>query len=563
MKRLSLTALLMIVLLGGLARFYHLDEKSLWSDEIATIATSMGNSIDPDAYTLRHQSFDPPQPVPANSYWQKASQSHGLGNFNATTAVLKFNVHPPLFFWLMNLWCHFFGLTPWALRIPAVLFGLMGLPVMYGLALQLMRLNGDSFTQGQRQAFALLTTAMLAISAYQVDHAQDARQYTLLILLALISAWLATGLLQTLQTDRRRSLLWLGLAFSLSAGLYTQYFFGLFIGFILVYLGWKGRYHRSFLLGLGITVGLIGLLFFFCWLPVFREQLFFLKSAGHYTAGLWRPLQLPEKLWRILCEFFLPHSPFGKIIPIFLLLIPIRAALFSKRSKGSPLRIFTFRALIFDISPALTFILFWLIVIIGGQIGIDLIKQTHTATIRRYLLLASPAVYLLAAYALITLGKSLQKPKGLILQGILSFLLMAFMVGDTVTMLTKRHTSSDEFRQAAQWINRSAGSHDLVLVNKTGAMAVGMSYYLKPETPMLGLHVPDYQTLTNDRPLMRQLENNLMGQRMPQRKVWLVFSHAAPSTRKRLDAWLSARHFEITAHQKFPGVQVYTYNHLN
>lgn len=540
MKKTCLILLAVLVMLGAAARLYRPAEKSLWSDEIATIATSLGNSIDPDAYRLRHERFDPPAPVPANVYRLKALQSHGAGNLAQTIRVLQSNVHPPLFFGLMNLWIHAVGLEPGQLRLPAIFFGILAIPLMYGFALRLADLDSARFSGAARPSFALLATGMMALSAYQIDHAQDARQYTLLILLALLAGWLCLTLVRQAGRDWRP---WLGLALVLAAGLYTQYFFMGFAGFIILYLAWQGRRDKVFLLmaaGLALLVaGLFG-----PWLGVFKAQMAFFKSVGHYTAGLWKPLQLPEKLWRIGCDFFLPASPVGKLLPLLILL----AALFpGLKQRFSPRCEDTGR---FSVSPVLLFLLGWLLVVVGGQVALDILKQTHTATIRRYLLLASPACYLVMAYVLVQMGQKLRDAKTAWVARGLSVVLLGLMAFDSFAMLKWDHTSSDEFHQAAGLINASALPDDLVLVNKSGAMAVGMAYYLRPEICMWGLDIPDARLLAPNSALMGSLEAH-MGKR-----VWLVFSHAAPSTQNRLGVWLNAKGYRRLQLEKVPGVQV-------
>lgn len=542
MKRWVWLLLTVLVLVGADFRLYKLDEKSLWSDEIATIATSMGNSIDPDAYALRGQPFDPLTPVPADFYKQKAVQSHGAGNLAQTSEVLKSNVHPPLFFWLMNLWMHQFGLTPDALRLPAALFGILSIPCMFALAWRLAALDPLLSESVVRQsAFAVLATAMMTLSAYQVDHAQDARQYTFLLVLAMAAVWLAIGLVQR---NGRGGPMWLALALVLAMGLYSQYFFVLFTGFVFLYLGWQGRRNPGFLVKTGLTAALVGLLFL-PWFSVFQAQMTFFKSAGHYTAGLWNPVRLPEKLWRIASEFFIPDHPLGKILPLIILLITVVPAWLQRQK--APQR----SALV---SSGLGLILLWLLAVIGGQVGLDILKHTHTATIRRYLFLASPACYLLMAYALVWLFQRFGNQAARLLPALLAILLLGLMMGDTGDLLLRNHHSSDEFKQAADWIAKRTRSRDLVLVNKSGAMAVGLAYYLPPQTRMLGLNVPAYDVLADGSPLMNRLNTHVP--KTQDAAVWLVFAHSAPSTQERLAAWLTDQQYHKTDAIKFPGVQV-------
>lgn len=545
MKRWALLVFTVILVLGGIARFYRLDEKSLWSDEIATIASSMGNSIDPEAYALRGESFDPPAPVPAEVYKLKATQSHGAGNLARTSEVLKANVHPPLFFWLMNLWIHAVGLEPGLLRIPAVVFGILSIALMGGLAWRFTRWAPEAFTGAGRQIFPLLASAMMAFSAYQIDHAQDARQYTLLICLALGSVWLMVDLIQQSGKSAWR---WVGLALLLTTGLYSQYFFLLFAMFVMGTLLWQARREKTFLLGVS-ACGLLILLLFSPWLAVFREQLVFLKMAGHYTSGLWNPLQLPEKLWRILCEFFLPDSDFGKVMPL-LVLLGWGGSLWFARKNAAP------QAPSGNLSPVLALLLAWPVFLVGGQIALDLIKHSHTATIRRYLLLASPAAYFLMAYALCAMPRNFGSSRWRWLPAGLTALLLTLIGMDSLNTLLKSHHSSDEFNLAAARINQVSGPHDLVLVNKTGAMASGLAYYLHPETRMLGVDVPTSSVLNADSALMNKLSRSVAT--LPKdSSVWLVFSHSSARTRNRLIDWLERQGYHTGEGVKVPGVRVY------
>jgi hypothetical protein len=284
------------------------------------------------------------------------------------------------------------------------------------------------------------------------------------------------------------------------------------------------------------------------WLEIFQEQMAFFKTVGHYTVGLWSPVRLPEKLWRIVCEFFLPKNGLGKLIPVLVLVAALLIGWTRQKnpdSKSLPASRF--------MSPALTLILLWLGLVIGGQVVLDILKNTQTATIRRYLLLASPACYLLLAYCLVWMGAGIngRRWQKMLTTG-LTVLMLGLMAGDTGHILFRKHTGSDEFKQAAAWINQGYQPGDLVLVSKSGAMATGMALYLKPETRMLGVDVQNFQELDDGSPLMRRLDRTVEGKQ----RVWLVFSHAARSTRFQLDAWLAAKHFRPVEALKVPGVRV-------
>jgi hypothetical protein len=599
---LTLCLVLLILTLGSAARVYRLDEKSLWSDEVATIATSQGRSIDPEAYTLHGKQFDAPTPVPASIYTAKALPEHGTANLGDVLNVLRDNVHPPLFFYLSQRWTALRNsLSPGVLREPAALFGILDILFIFWLALQWMKLpsliptraNSTHFSESRdtlnltpnltpsaqffdpapepadtdrhlsqpnqpwpkplQLGFALLSSAFMAFSAYQVDHAQDARQYTLLVLLSL----LATGIaLRQIRNQGRSWASWGLLAILLAAGFYTQYFFGLFIVYIGILLLVLGPKTRTFLTKGLATLALTGAL---ClpWLPWFKVQLTFVKRVGHYTAGLWNPVRLPEKLWRTACEFFIPDNPMGKWLPLVILLAVAYRIWQTYRNRKNPDTTASTNETpaLFGhspLSPIVIGLLLWLIVIVGGQIGIDLLKHTHTATIRRYLVLVSPACYLLMAYAIASLWHWTKKQwqRGFIIG--VTALMLGGMAGDTVDYLFRTHTSSDEFKQAAARINADYRPGDVVLVSKSGAMAVGMALYLRDSIPMLGIDVPNAMALRGNTPLTDKIVQALVGHS----RVWLVFSHAAQSTEKHLGKQLEQAGYQQNDFSKVPGVKV-------
>ncbi|MEM0951469.1 MAG: hypothetical protein AAGI66_04910 [Cyanobacteria bacterium P01_H01_bin.74] len=636
--------LALIVLLGSFFRFYRLDEKSLWSDELATVATSSGNSIDPAAFLMRNKSFDPVHPVPAGVYRLKATQIQNPDEpIQPVLSVLRQNVHPPLFFIGMRWVIQTFGLTVYHLRLPAVIFSILGIVLIYGLTLSLLNPNTQKKTEqlkhttdltgwtgwNPRVATALLAAFFFACSGYQLNHAQDARQYTLLIDLALLAVLVGIAAVkQTQQKNQAQQIkqsekgdrflhplsLWIVLAFILAVGLYTQYFFLVFVGFMAlllpIYYGLllqeipeksqdtpgKGvsiqknadttiigfsffrpllkKEAKSFWLCYGLMFLLMALLFL-PWLPYFQTQMQFYSAAGHYTAGLWSVIQLPEKLWRILCDFVIPATSWGKGF-IALLLV---AFAFLKKTKRH--------------SAFLMVIALWLFAVIGGQIVLDCIKQTHTATIRRYLILASPAWTMLLAYAAvecttvgikmgITMADSLRK-KGLAWLLVIS--VSALVLHDGLFYLFQKHTSSDEFKQAAAYINQTAGLqktglrdfNDLsqgdfqkrqgtqppvVLVNKSGVMAAGMAFYLNPEILIRGVSLlsskpgktqQTIQTLVSGLSLHKTPS---APQVLPPVDLFLVFSHAARSTKKSFPAVFYDYGYQPCEKKKFPGVTV-------
>jgi mannosyltransferase len=99
-----------------------------------------------------------------------------------------------------------FGESAWALRLPAVLFGLASLMAVYLLGLEITK---------PREAFFSL--ALLTFSYHHIWFSQDARGYTGLLFWTIISSWLFLRLL----VDHRPRI-WIFYACAAVLGLYTQ-----------------------------------------------------------------------------------------------------------------------------------------------------------------------------------------------------------------------------------------------------------------------------------------------------------------------------------------------------
>lgn len=107
-----------------------------------------------------------------------------------------------------------FGETAWALRLPAVLFGVGSIWVVYLLGLQVA---------SRREA--LLSAALLTFSYHHVWFSQNARGYTGLLFWSLLSSlFFARGLAHGKRLD------WLLFAISAALGMYTH----LTMGFVIV-----------------------------------------------------------------------------------------------------------------------------------------------------------------------------------------------------------------------------------------------------------------------------------------------------------------------------------------
>lgn len=226
-RKPALSLILVLVILGGWLRVWRIGSQSLWFDEVFSRNVAVMSDI----------------PTIARD---------GVAG----------DVHPPLYFMLLNVWTHFVGDSAVALRMLSALIALLALPAYYHLG----RLLFDRRTG---------TIALLlgAISPFQIYYAQEARQYALSIMLA---AWAAIGLIALIRGKRYG---WPLYVLGAVGGLYTHYFTGLMLAAIHLWLIFYGPARRAWRRWLSADI-IIALLFV--------PQLFqFTHQSAAVLSGFW------------------------------------------------------------------------------------------------------------------------------------------------------------------------------------------------------------------------------------------------------------------------------------
>ena len=221
-------ALTTVLLIGLALRFWHLDTKPLWLDEVLTAL-----------FTTGHRSVDLPlnQFLPLSAINSIFAYQPGLSCAQIAQTVATESVHPPLFFCLIYQWLGW--LKPdatqliWALRALPALFGVGAIAALY-------HLNHLAFSP----VAGGMGAALMAVSPFAVYLSQEGRHYTLPMLLITLAL---AGLLQ-IQKDLRLSAekkprlrpeIWLGWVGLNLLSLYVHYFSILaIVAQVIALLGW-------------------------------------------------------------------------------------------------------------------------------------------------------------------------------------------------------------------------------------------------------------------------------------------------------------------------------------
>lgn len=192
--------------LGIFLRFFQLDRKVYWLDEVYSTTRIAGYSIEEVRQSLfRNQIVSAPE-------LQKYQRPKPNSTIADTIDVLiqEDAKHPPLYYGLARVWMRQFGSSIAASRSLPAAIGLLALPLMFALSLELF----------SSSVVAYLATAAIALSPFDILFAQTVRQYSLLTVTILASSWL---LLRA--TRLRRWQDWGGYTLACAMGLYTHLLF--------------------------------------------------------------------------------------------------------------------------------------------------------------------------------------------------------------------------------------------------------------------------------------------------------------------------------------------------
>ena len=171
-KNKQLLLLLLWTAIAFILRFANLDSKPLWTDEFSTLVFSLGNSF-------RGVQID--RAIDLSTLLEPLQLGAGADTADVLRNLLLESNHPPVYFMLAHWWMRLFGPTEdslvWIGRALPALLGVISVPAIYFLG----KFAFSSRLVGQCAA------AMMAVSPYGIYLAQEARHYTLGILLVIAS----------------------------------------------------------------------------------------------------------------------------------------------------------------------------------------------------------------------------------------------------------------------------------------------------------------------------------------------------------------------------------------
>jgi 4-amino-4-deoxy-L-arabinose transferase-like glycosyltransferase len=424
--------LVLITLAGAYLRLLHLGSKSLWQDEPATVA--LARMLWPQFLRV---------------WW------HGEASYQAA------------YFLLMRGWVHL-GQSETFLRFPAALFGIASIPVIYVVARKLL---GDEA--------ALASAAILAFSPTHVYYSQEARSYTMAILLVLLSSWF---FVRAVQQNRESDWAWWTI-FSVLA-VFTH----LFASFVLVGQAcslfahkepspWKRMIAHALLI-LGMT------------------------APGMTRAPIyaWMPQATPKELLHL--ALFLGGSGEKLALSALLWIAAVRL-IFRDRVRDAAGDMF-WRGM---------FLVSWAVVpiLLNGLLSIY-----HPVFVQRYMIFCLPATIMLAGLGMMALPRW---HLGL-------WLVVALCATSIINVFVGYRKPREDWRNATRAILASAQPGDAVVVYPSYARP-GFDYYYErsPRAPGLRVFTPPFYGVGEDDQALLRVLNSSPGEF---RHVWVMVRQEGP-----------------------------------
>jgi len=479
-----------ITLLALGLRLYHLNTQSLWYDE--------GFSV-----YLAHMS--PGEIV------------------NQTAA----DIQPPLYYLLLHGWIELFGDDEPVVRSLSLLFGVLTVPLIYGVAWQLFR----------SRLAGLLAALLLAVSPLHIWYGQETRMYTLLVFLCLLSSYFLLVLASRSQGEKGQGvtavesgpkgsrgdlLLWLAYTLTSIAAVYTHYFALFILAFQAIYLlivWWRQDFPARLALG-GLASGAAIMLAYLPWLP------HMLTRYGADTSYWPGQLNLGQVLVDIALSFVggetLPEQPGTLLAFIYGLIALLALFALATRPNRSPEE---------DLGKSeIPFLLLYLLL---PPLLILILSYNTPKFNARYVMISQPALLLLVAGGLDVLWRRAAPAgqrgwgRGARVAGkVVATLALVFILGVSVCAGRNAYGNPSfartDFKAAIRYLRNHIQDHETVILT-SGHMFPVYDYYAQG----LARHLlPDSATLdttqTLDYGIGAELNRWLADPANPKEGVWLV-----------------------------------------
>lgn len=454
MRRINWLAVLVIIcLIAFVLRVFRLDYQSLWYDE---------------AFSVYLANFD-------------------LAQITARTAA---DIQPPLYYYLLHFWIALAGDSEFALRFLSLAFGGLTIPLMFAIAQRLFNRNA-----------AILASILATVAPLYVWYAQEARMYTLITFLLLLSSYSLLRVIQGTEENKRNQWTIIFVVANIAA-IYTHYFAFVVIAFQLLFTLYALRFtHHALRFTFYFALIFVS---FLPWTP-------FVIARFGQDVSYWRgALKLDEAIRHIFINFATGESVLeaqAQWIAIGWLGCLV-VSWFVRRKGNYPIDKLT--------NDSTVFLILYLIV---PLVLLLVLFSRNPKFNARYLMIASPAFFLLLAAGLAHASRI----KNYVLRFTFYVLPFAFLLSTSIYSISNAYfdpafTKAD-FRGVTHYIETHSAPDEAIILT-SGHLFPAFNYYYRGNAPQIRL--PDDPTLNIDHVLnydtARVLNQTLAGKR----SAWVV-----------------------------------------
>lgn len=399
-----------------------------------------------------------------------------LATMLARTAV---DIHPPLYYALLQAWLGAFGTSVPVLRALSVLIGAASIPLLYLVARDLFN-----------PRVGIVSAFLLAIAPLPIYYSQEVRMYGLVMLLTLASVALQLRILAANGRRRSNQVPWFAAYAVVTAlALYTQYFAAFLVASeiaVVAYLalraGWRIEWRKWIIAW--VAIGLL----YLPWVIYAGPKLFAYVTA---KVGIEQYTRLDPLMYLVqhLAAFSMGHVTswswlaWGAIAFGLLALLGVLASRRLHVGDGNSE---------FAIQNYLTAI--YLLVPLALGFLVNLVYTFHPVRYERLLLFAAPFFLIYVACGLVALFER-ERAVGMLATGVIAVLCAASLFD----FYTVPRYPDEDYRPLIQEMSRTASENDLVYGLYPWQLGYLESYYAGPP---LTLYEVDGETWTSQPEIM-------------------------------------------------------------
>jgi len=304
--------ILILLIIGIFFRFFNLERKVYWHDEVYTSIRSSGYTGE----VVVSQIFDGRLiSIEDVQKYQRPNPEKSLKD--TIKSLAQHPEHPPLYYLILGYWRQIFGSSVTVTRSFSAVISLLVFPSIYWLCLELFASSKVGW----------IAVTLIAVSPFHVLYAQEAREYSLwTVTILLSSASLLRAVRYTKRVNSRFNFfIWATYSVTLALSFYS-FLFSAFVAIghgIYVFFAESCRINR--IVFAYFLASIVALILFTPWLLVIVNNFWLLQDKTAWTT-MKVPASFLWKIWglHLSCIFIdlgldISH-PFTYIVPPLLLI---------------------------------------------------------------------------------------------------------------------------------------------------------------------------------------------------------------------------------------------------